>query len=49
MRLWDREVDTGLMASGADVKYHVTPDGKALSVVVGRSGQVLASGERRSR
>ncbi|MER6706793.1 hypothetical protein [Streptomyces fumanus] len=34
------------MASGTDVKYHFTPDGKVLSVAVGRSGQVLANGER---
>ncbi|MGW0920720.1 hypothetical protein ACWD3J_17100 [Streptomyces sp. NPDC002755] len=46
MRLWDRAIDTGLMAGGTDVKYHFTPDGKVLSVAVGRSGQVLANGER---
>jgi hypothetical protein len=46
MRLWDRAIDTGLMTSGTDVKYHFTPDGKVLSVAVGRSGQVLANGER---
>lgn len=46
MRLWDRAVETGLMASGRDVKYHLGPDGTVLSVAVGRSGQVLANGER---
>ncbi|MDP5317330.1 hypothetical protein P8A23_41470, partial [Streptomyces sp. Alt4] len=46
MRLWDRAVDAGLMASGTDVKYHLGPDGTVLSVAVGRSGQVLANGER---
>ncbi|MFH8477089.1 hypothetical protein [Streptomyces sp. NPDC018000] len=45
-RAWDRAVDTGLMASGAETKYHFTPDGKVLSVAVGKSGQVLANGER---
>lgn len=43
---WDRAVDTGLMKSGAETKYHFTPDGKVPSVAVGRSGQVLANGER---
>ncbi|MEV0581184.1 hypothetical protein [Streptomyces sp. NPDC050392] len=46
MRLWDRAVDAGLMASGTDVKYHLGPDGTVLSVAIGRSGQVLANGER---
>lgn len=46
MRLWDRAIGTGLMASGTDVKYHLGPDGTVLSVALGRSGQVLANGER---
>ncbi|MFJ9899602.1 hypothetical protein ACIQPR_40340 [Streptomyces sp. NPDC091280] len=46
LRAWDRAIDTGLMASGTDVKYHFTPDGKVLSVAVGTSGQVLVNGER---
>ncbi|MFD8887542.1 hypothetical protein ACFV0H_34400 [Streptomyces erythrochromogenes] len=45
-RLWDRAIEAGLMASGAETKYHFTPDGKVLSVAVGRSGQLLANGER---
>lgn len=45
-RAWDRAIDTGLMKSGAETKYHFTPDGKVLSVAVGKSGQVLANGER---
>ncbi|MGW8557980.1 hypothetical protein [Streptomyces tubercidicus] len=46
LRAWDRAVDTGLMEDGAEAKYHLTPDGKVLSVAVGKSGQVLAKGER---
>lgn len=46
MRLWDRAIDTGLMTPGTDVKYHMGPDGTVLSVALGRSGQVLANGER---
>ncbi|MGW6308289.1 hypothetical protein [Streptomyces niveus] len=46
MRLWDRAIDSGLMADGAEVKYHLGPDGTVLSAAVGRSGQVLANGER---
>ncbi|MEV6672698.1 hypothetical protein [Streptomyces sp. NPDC051162] len=46
LRAWDRAVDTGLMESGTETKYHFTPDGKVLSVAVGKSGQVLANGER---
>ncbi|WP_066948888.1 hypothetical protein [Streptomyces lushanensis] len=42
----DRAIDTGLMASGTDVKYHLGPDGTVFPVALGRSGQVLASGER---
>ena len=34
------------MASGTQTKYHLGPDGTALSVALGRSGQVLANGER---
>ncbi|WP_149563201.1 hypothetical protein [Streptomyces cacaoi] len=43
---WDRAVEAGLMADGAETKYHLTPDGGVLSVAEGRSGQVLANGER---
>ncbi|MEU2856676.1 hypothetical protein [Streptomyces syringium] len=43
---WNRAIDSGLMEDGAETKYHFTPDGKVLSVAVGRSGQVLANGER---
>jgi hypothetical protein len=39
-------VDTGLMEDDTETKYHFTPDGTVLSAVVGKSGQVLASGER---
>ncbi|MFJ2203292.1 hypothetical protein [Streptomyces violaceusniger] len=46
LRLWDRAVDSGLMASGTETKYHLGPDGTVLSVAMGRSGQVLANGER---
>lgn len=46
MRLWDQALATGLMADGTDVKYHLGPDGTVLSVALGRSGQVLANGER---
>ncbi|MFB8353027.1 hypothetical protein [Streptomyces niveus] len=46
MRLWDRAIDSGLMASGTDVTYHLGPDGTVLSAAVGWSGQVLANGER---
>ncbi|MFF3787239.1 hypothetical protein [Streptomyces sp. NPDC001933] len=46
LRAWDRAVDTGLMEGGTETKYHFTPDGEVLSVAVGRSGQVLANGER---
>ncbi|WP_234315337.1 hypothetical protein [Streptomyces globisporus] len=46
MGLWDRAIDTGLMPSGAEVKYHLGPDGTVLSVALSRSGQVLAHGER---
>lgn len=45
-RAWDRAIDTGLMEDGAETKYHFGPDGKVLSVAVGRSGQVLANGMR---
>jgi hypothetical protein len=45
-REWDRAVDAGLMESGAETKYHFTPDGKVLSTAVGRSGQILVNGER---
>ncbi|MFH9241690.1 hypothetical protein ACH4KO_09805 [Streptomyces anulatus] len=34
------------MKSGAETKYPFTPDGKVLPVAVGKSGQVLANGER---
>lgn len=40
--LWGRAIEVGLMASGAETKYRFTPDGKVLSVAVGRSGQLLA-------
>ncbi|MGW7319901.1 hypothetical protein [Streptomyces sp. NPDC054865] len=43
---WDRAIDAGLMVDGAETKYHFTPDGGVLSVAEGRSGQVLANGER---
>ncbi|MEU2517125.1 hypothetical protein [Streptomyces syringium] len=43
---WSRAIDSGLMEDGAERKYHFTPDGRVLSVAVGRSGQVLANGER---
>ncbi|MDJ0383742.1 hypothetical protein [Streptomyces sp. G-G2] len=43
---WDRAVAAGLMEEGAETKYHFTPDGKVLSVAVGKSGQLLANGER---
>ncbi|MFK0181740.1 hypothetical protein ACIQVR_37945 [Streptomyces xanthochromogenes] len=46
LRAWDRAIDAGLMEDGAETKYHFTPDGKVLSVAAGRSGQVLANGER---
>ncbi|MBB5491509.1 hypothetical protein [Nocardiopsis metallicus] len=45
-KTWDRAIDLGLMASGQDVKYHFAPDGGVLSVAEGKSGQVLANGER---
>lgn len=48
MRLWDRAVDTGLMASGTDTKYHLGPDGTVLSVALGKNGQILSNGERLS-
>ncbi|GAA0417741.1 hypothetical protein [Streptomyces luteireticuli] len=34
------------MEDGAETKYHFTPDGKVLSVAVGKSWQALANGER---
>lgn len=43
---WDRAIEIGLMEEGAETKYHFTPDGKVLSVAVGKSGQILANGER---
>lgn len=45
-RAWDAAVASGLMEEGAETKYHFTPDGKVLSVAVGKSGQLLANGER---
>ncbi|WP_245703690.1 hypothetical protein [Streptomyces lushanensis] len=48
MRLWDWAINTGLMAGGAEVKYHLGLDGTVLSVALGRSGQALADGERLS-
>lgn len=43
---WNRAIDAGLMEEGAETKYHSTPDGKVLSVAVGKSSQILANGER---
>lgn len=43
---WNRAIAAGLMEEGAETKYHFTPDGKVLSVAVGKSGQVLANGQR---
>lgn len=43
---WNQAIDSGLMADGAETKYHFTPDGEVLSVAVGKNGQVLANGER---
>lgn len=43
---WNRAIAAGLMEEGAETKYHFTPDGKVLSVAVGKSGQILANGER---
>lgn len=37
---WNRAIDCGLMEDGAETTYHFTPDGKVLSVAVGKSGQV---------
>ncbi|GAB2520736.1 hypothetical protein GCM10026982_54610 [Nocardiopsis aegyptia] len=45
-KAWDRAITLGLMASGQDVKYHFDPDGGVLPVAEGKSGQVLANGER---
>ncbi|MGH3802692.1 MAG: hypothetical protein ACRDTD_21720 [Pseudonocardiaceae bacterium] len=45
-RAWNGAVEMGLMEDGAETKYHFIPDGKVLSVAVGRSGQILANGER---
>ncbi|MEU9113587.1 hypothetical protein AB0D04_17830 [Streptomyces sp. NPDC048483] len=39
---WNRAIEVGLMEDGAETKYHFTPDGKVLSVAVGRSGQIGA-------
>ncbi|MFI5867313.1 hypothetical protein [Streptomyces sp. NPDC051546] len=46
MRLWERAIDSGLIDGATEAKYHLGPDGTVLSVAVGRSGQVLANGER---
>lgn len=43
---WNRAIAAGLMEEGAETKYHFTPDGKVLSVAVGKSGQILANGQR---
>lgn len=43
---WNGAIERGLMEDGAETKYHFTPDGKVLSVAVGKSGQLLANGER---
>jgi hypothetical protein len=43
---WDRAIEAGLMGGGVETKYHFTPDGKVLSVAVGKSGQALADGGR---
>ncbi|MGK5639792.1 hypothetical protein ACSNOK_15980 [Streptomyces sp. URMC 126] len=43
---WNRASGAGLMEDGAETKYHFTPDGKVLSVAVGKSGQVQANDER---
>ncbi|MFF1358542.1 hypothetical protein [Streptomyces sp. NPDC058297] len=43
---WNRAIAAGLMEEGAEAKYHFTPDGKVLSVAVGKSGQILANGQR---
>lgn len=43
---WNRAIAAGLMEEGAETKYRFTPHGKVLSVAVGKSGQILANGER---
>ncbi|MFF7234686.1 hypothetical protein [Streptomyces sioyaensis] len=43
---WDRAIDNGLMDEGAETKYHCAPDGKLLSIAVGKTGQILVNGEQ---
>ncbi|MGX1972350.1 hypothetical protein [Streptomyces kronopolitis] len=43
---WERAVDNGLMDEGAETTYHCTPDGKLLSIAVGKTGQILVNGEQ---
>lgn len=37
---WNRAIAAGLMEEAAETKYHFTPDGKVLSVAVGKSGRI---------